>query len=203
MSWTQVVTAALGGGGGGGGVTLDLNELINPIGEHVYNLMYESVQIEMPDAAAAYPAAWDKETFERVKDANDAHVGWADSLEWNMGQDTWWPNDEINWRLLVNWQWVYLPPSDEALALGAPENGFFLIHNARATVDLDAAGHSWVGWKLSVDARFDNPQMSAGVATIPVWFHIRSEQHGDVFRDTWRGFEIRGDGTKVEVQTTG
>lgn len=201
MSWAKIATAAVGGGGGGGGVTLDVNELINPIGEHLYAVFSESSQIEMPAVASAFPATWDESTFRAVMGAEDAQVGWADSLEWEMAQDSWWPDDEMNWRLLVNWQWVYLPPSEEAVSLGAPDSGVYLIHNARATVDLSESG--W-GWKLFVDARFDNPTASNGVASIPVWFHIKvSDSDGDVERDTWRGFEISGDGTKTEVQTVG
>jgi hypothetical protein len=196
--WEQIALAAMGSGGGGGGVTLDVNELINPIGSYLYDVFTESSQIEMPAVASAYPSVWSEQTFYDILNADNVQVGWADPLEWHMAQDSWWPDDQMDWTLLVSYQWVYLPEPDTD-ELVCPSGGLYLIHNARASVDLTETG--W-GWKLYVQAEFDRPYPDGGgVTAVPVTFHVKvTDGDGDVERDTTRRFAIKGDGTHEVIQ---
>lgn len=198
--WEQIALAAAGGSGGGGGVavSLDINQLITPIASNINDRLTEDFTVTRPTPTSVYPASWTQDVFNQILEADNAQVRWGDNLEWNMAEDTYLPGDEMNYKLVCNFQTVYLPAPAEDSGLVCTADGLWLLHNVQPFAEVSETG--W-GWRVHIDISFGSPYPSGnGVVGIPVHYNVTArEGDGDLHRQVTRSFAILGDGTKQQI----
>lgn len=172
-------------------IAFDINDAVNRIGGHVYDVFTESASLEMPEAACAYPGGVSSSDMAALYGVAFSIENY--SLEWHMTADSYAPFDEMNYTLQVVWQGVYISHD---------EHVYECIDNARARVQVEDSG--W-GWNLNVKATFGNPvpftvQGSYYPVTafqLPVDFMVSErEGDGDLWRSVTRGWVIQGNGER-------
>jgi hypothetical protein len=174
----------------GGGVKVDLTHAVNRIVDSWYQLFESDVQIDMPTPACAYPADWDEQTIDDVK--NRARPEWF-SLRWNQAQhptdSIWWTREhlvKLEWNLHVVWQGLTYETDDDT---------YHVIENARASCELVKPA----GLKLYVNALFGHPNFYGQVATLPMWFRVRVLDGDTPIRDQQKGFLLSADGSRSHL----
>jgi hypothetical protein len=199
--WEQIALAAAGSGGGSGGVqvTLDLNDLITPVASEVMDHLNESYTVSRPGTTSLYPSAWSQQDFDQILEADNVQTWWADSLEWDMKEDTNAPFDEMTHKLVCNFQCVYLPKPSEDTGLVCEGDGLYLLHNVTPYAECSDSG--W-GWDVHVAITYGQAYRAAsGVLALPIDYEINSrESDGDQHRLVHRIFGVRGDGQKDTIQ---
>jgi hypothetical protein len=199
--WEQIALAAAGSGGGSGGVaiTLDLNELITPVGSEIMNHLNESYTVTRPAPTSLYPSTWSQQQFEQILEADNVQIGWANNLEWSMVEDTNAPFDEMTHKLVCDFQWVYLPSPSEESGLVCEGDGLYLLHNVTPYAECSDSG--W-GWDVHVNITYGRSyRPRPGVVALPIEYEIISrESDGDLHRNVNRIFGIRGDGEKDQIK---
>jgi hypothetical protein len=174
-----------------------LNGVVTPVVSHAMTHLNESYTYNKPSPISVYPSVWTEELFERLIEEGYAEVGWGETLEWNMKEDTNAPFDEMTHMLACTFQWVYLPPAGEDSGMVGAENGLYLLRNVAPYCECSDTG--W-GWDVRVDIDFEDVAVVAGKAQATVAYHLVSkESDGDLFRDVMRKFEIKGDGSKTQI----
>lgn len=183
-------------------IKLDLNDPINRVGEHVFDILTESAVVQMPQPACAYPGG--------VSQAEIEHIyGHAYKLEnyhlsFRMSEDSNWPMDQMDYELRCDWQGLWFANGSLVYAC---------LENVIPKVNITDTG--W-GWSLSVSCQFGKPVFRGDIelndtpfdprddykysgAELPLTYHIVAKDgDGDLHRMVDRQFIIHADGDKTQ-----